>query len=532
MLKVLLKKQMMEIYRIYFYDAKKNTARSKTSVILRFASFMLLMLAVLGGMFTALSLALCAPMAAAGMDWMYFALMGLLAILLGIFGSVFNTYAGLYLAKDNDLLLSMPIPVNAIMASRLLSVYLMGLMYAGIELLPAIIVYWVTVSAGIRVVAGSLLFFFMISIFVLTLSCALGWVVARISLKLKNKSMISVLVSLLFFALYYFCCYKAQTVIAELIANAALYGEAIKDSAYPIYVFGNAALGSTDAAACVSAVVLLLFGAMWMVLSRSFLRVATASGKTEHKKYREGRIRTGSADAALLEKEFSHFLSSPTYMLNCGMATLLLPVFGIMLLIRGQEILSAFMPLLDDYADGVPLLFGAVLCLIASLNDTAAPSVSLEGRSLWQLQSLPIRPWQALRAKLLLQVIITAIPLLIAGICTAITIKCGAVETVLLILMPQCTALLLALFGLTMSVKLPNFTWTSEIKPIKQSAGVAGAIFGGMLYAMAMIICYILFGHSMGSVPYMAVCTLLSLLLSAVLYLWLKKKGSALFAAL
>lgn len=61
------------------------------------------------------------------MDWLYFALMGLLAILLGSFGSVFNTYSGLYLAKDNDLLLSMPIPVNAIMGARLLSVYLLGL---------------------------------------------------------------------------------------------------------------------------------------------------------------------------------------------------------------------------------------------------------------------------------------------------------------------------------------------------------------------------------------------------------------------
>ena len=61
------------------------------------------------------------------MGWLYFALMGLLAVLLGAFGSVFNTYSGLYLAKDNDLLLSMPIPVNTLMASRLLSVYLMGL---------------------------------------------------------------------------------------------------------------------------------------------------------------------------------------------------------------------------------------------------------------------------------------------------------------------------------------------------------------------------------------------------------------------
>lgn len=51
---------------------------------------------------------------------MYFAMMGLLASFFGVFGSVFNTYAGLYLAKDNDLLLSMPIPIRTILCARLL----------------------------------------------------------------------------------------------------------------------------------------------------------------------------------------------------------------------------------------------------------------------------------------------------------------------------------------------------------------------------------------------------------------------------
>ena len=114
MLKILLKKQMAEIFRSYFYDAKKNKARSKAAVAAYIVLFVVIMLGVLGGMFTLLALSMSAPMAAAGMDWLYFALMGLLAILLGSFGSVFNTYSGLYLAKDNDLLLSMPIPVNAI----------------------------------------------------------------------------------------------------------------------------------------------------------------------------------------------------------------------------------------------------------------------------------------------------------------------------------------------------------------------------------------------------------------------------------
>ena len=175
MLKVLLKKQMTEIFRSYFYDPKKNRARSKGATLAYILLFIVLMVGLLGGMFSYLSYSVCGAMAAAGMDWLYFAIMGLLSILLGAFGSVFNTYSGLYLAKDNDLLLSMPIPVKVIMTARLLGVYLMGLMYSGVVILPAVIVYWVMVSASAGVIFGSLLLLLLVSIFVLTLSAALGW---------------------------------------------------------------------------------------------------------------------------------------------------------------------------------------------------------------------------------------------------------------------------------------------------------------------------------------------------------------------
>lgn len=127
MLKLLLKKQLLEIFSSYFYDAKKNKVRSKVSTVMYFLFFALLFFGILGGMFTFLAGKLCAPLAPANLGWFYFALMGLIAVLLGTFGSIFNTYAGLYLPKDNDLLLSLPIPVSALVASRLFSVYLMVL---------------------------------------------------------------------------------------------------------------------------------------------------------------------------------------------------------------------------------------------------------------------------------------------------------------------------------------------------------------------------------------------------------------------
>lgn len=65
MLKLLLKKQLTEIFRNYFYDPKKNRARSKAGIIGYILLFVAIMGGMLGGMFTALSLVLCAPLSAA-----------------------------------------------------------------------------------------------------------------------------------------------------------------------------------------------------------------------------------------------------------------------------------------------------------------------------------------------------------------------------------------------------------------------------------------------------------------------------------
>ena len=154
MLGILIKKQLMEIFRGYFYDTKKNKARSKWATIGLIVLFAILMIGLLGGMFFGLAYSLCEPLCAFGLDWLYFALMGLVAIVLGIFGGVFTTFTGLYLAKDNDLLLSMPIPVRTIVAGRLVTVYLLGLMYSGVVTVPAVIVYWMTVKPGAAQIIG------------------------------------------------------------------------------------------------------------------------------------------------------------------------------------------------------------------------------------------------------------------------------------------------------------------------------------------------------------------------------------------
>ena len=121
--------------------------------------------------------------------------------------------------------------------------------------------------------------------------------------------------------------------------------------------------------------------------------------------------------------------------------------------------------------------------MVAAMNDMAAPSVSLEGRNLWLAQSLPILPWQALRAKLSVQLALTGIPALFCCVCLQIVCPASPVERVLLMLVPLLYVLLSALFGLFLGVKMPNLTWTNELVPIKQSASVMIALLVALQWA-------------------------------------------------
>lgn len=532
MLKVLLRKQLLEIFKSYFYDAKKNRARSKGAIAAYLIVFAFLMVVILGGIFSVMSYFVCAPTVAAGVDWLYFDIMGIVAIFLGAFGSVFNTYSGLYLAKDNDLLLSMPIPVRVIMTARLLAVYLMGLMYSGAVAIPAVIVYFFVAPFRISALVGSLLFVFLISVFVLTLSVALGWVVAKISLKLKNKSFITVIVSLVFIVAYYVVYFKAQDLISALSANALMYGEKIKGAAYPIYLFGRVATGDWLAMLAVSAVILALFGLMWWLISRSFLKIATSTGAVAKRRYIGGADRQRSVGAALLGKEFSRFTSSANYMLNCGLGVLLLFAFGVAALIKGGTVAS-YLELIFEGLDGCPLILAvAVICAIASMNDMVVPSVSLEGKSLWLLQSLPVKPWSVIKAKLSVQLILTGIPALFAIACAALVFPAALPELILAVLAVALNVLLMALFGSFLGLKMPNLTWTDETTPIKQSISVMIAMFGGFLTSMALAVGYFVLGGLIGPAIYLAIVDVLAAGLSGLLWLWLKNKGAKAFASL
>lgn len=531
MMKALLKKQMLEAFSWLYFDRKKGSQRNKSGILLYTALYCVLF-GILGVVFYQMANALGGSLCGIGFGWLYFSMVSLVAVVLGVFGSIFNTYASLYQAKDNDLLLSMPIPAHKILTMRLTGVYAMGLLYELIVMIPAIIVWFRLSRVTVLSVVFSLLICLVLSVFVLTLSCILGWVVALVSSRVKNKSFVTVLLSLGFIAGYYYVYFKAYDILMHLVANAENIAGQIKSVVFPVYHLGLAAEGNPLSMLIFTATVALFFAVVYFVLSRSFTRLATTNRGEKKKAAGPVRIQAGNVDKALLQKEFKRFTGSANYMMNCGLGVLFMLLAAVMLIIKAKAVRELVTAFGEGAGEVIPPLLTAALCMILSMNDMTAPSISLEGKSLWILHSLPVSPWRVLKAKLRMHLILT-VP--VALLLTAVAVAIINPPAAFWVVMPVTVGLFVlftALFGLFLNLKAPNLNWTNEIVPIKQSMSVTVALFGGWGIVIVLSGAYLLLMQWLSPVVYLGVVGVLLLSADIGLFFWLKRKGTKIFSSL
>ncbi len=530
MLKALIKKQMLELAAWFFQDRNTGKNRSKLGII-AYGALALFIVLSFGIMFFMMGKALCAPLVGLGLDWLYVAIINLMAILMGVFGSVFNTFTSLYQAKDNELLLSLPIKPSRILAVRLFGVWFWGMLYTVLVFLPAMVVYWMETGWSVAVILAGIATVLILSVFVLVISCVLGYLVAKVNSRMKHKSIVTVVLSLAFIVVFLAVFYNVYDLLQKFLVNAVMVGEQVKGAIYPMYLVGCAGAGDWLAILPVAVCVLALGVVMWMVLSRSFLKLATTKSETARREYKEMAYRSKSVAGALFGKELKRFTSSANYMLNCGLGTLMLTIAAILALVKGDYVreLLGQIPGLEGI---MGLMAAASVCMMASMNDITAPSVSLEGKTIWLAQSLPVSAWQVLKAKLSVHVVVTGIPALICSLCAAVAFRLKLAEALMMTFIVILFVVLTAAMGLVINLKLPNLTWTNEIAVIKQSFGIVLAMMGSWGIVLAFGGLYFLFGRELAAEVFLAICAAILAGCAALLLTWLKKKGAAVFARL
>ena len=148
----------------------------------------------------------------------------------------------------------------------------------------------------------------------------------------------------------------------------------------------------------------------------------------------------------------------------------------------------------------------------------SASSVSMEGKNLWILKSLPVDHKDMMNAKLLFNLIVVAPFYAVSEIVLLFTVRTTLPGRLWLILAPAAMIVFSVTFGLFMNLKFPRFDWENAMEVVKQSAA-AGlsmlALFAALLPGIALML-----------IPgnYVDVTCLLSIVLISTAALGLYKK--------
>ena len=493
MLKVLLKNRLEALLSVLTGASRTKKAQSKGKLV-SFAALMILSLVSIGTLFSRIFEALGPAFRWAGLGWLYFALAAVITFGLMLVGNVFVAKSQLYEAKDNDLLLSMPIKPIHILLSRLFLLLVLAEVLALPVVIPAIL-YWPGSMGVPGWVALILSFFVILPLLNLVVSSLLGWLIHLVSARARNKSLITLVISLAFLGAYMYFSFRMNSMLTSLVENHEGLEKSLGAVAPLVWIGKAVTAGELLPLLLLLAASLALGVLALLLLSRTFIRTATARGTGAKKRYVERTARAHSPRAALLIQELRRLWGLPAYLLNGGLGVFFVVLAAVALLVKGKALTG-----MPEWPYIAPLL--------------------------------PVSSWDILQAKLRLHLLLAVPALLLCSTVMALVLGYKGLTLVLLFALPLAYALFSALLGLFENLRHPNFNWVNETQAVKSGASVMITMFVGMGMAALPVLVYALLGDylSMEAVGFGMLGLLL--VLCALLYLWLRKKGTRIFDAL
>lgn len=432
--------------------------------------------------------------------------------------------AQLYDSADNQLLFAMPIPVGYILISRLSVVMIVDYMIDAFMLVPAAAV--TVMYSGVPAVTVMLFsfLFFLLPVFSAAVSMLAAAGIEWCKIKFKNDG-----IAVLVLAAVTGCLAVVLLKFYYVILTSE-NGSMDTSAFWYISVFlplGKAVIRQnviviiSAAAACV-----LVFAGSFALVSRTMLYMVVHRRKRQRtrKELKHSR-RHRSTKHALLVKEWRMFWSNPAIFFHTCAGYILLFIVTVILMIKGDLFIALYNEQLLGFHGlaGLHDLAYMVLIFFTGLNTFSASSITLEGKSFWITQMMPVKRQYILNAKAGISIFIgMPIMLMYCAVCSLqnlMAVKMGVFAFINAVLMAAACSYI----GLFINIKFPVFDWVNVTAAVKQSAAALLSTLVNMLVEVIVIGVYIWL--SVMPLGYGMKCAAVTVLLAAVMVFlyWLEK---------
>ncbi|MEK5417545.1 MULTISPECIES: hypothetical protein [unclassified Paenibacillus] len=461
------------------------------------------------------------------------AIMMAVTCLIGFFTTIYKASGVLFGSKDYDLVMSLPIKTSHIVASRVVQLYVLNILFSLMVMVPAGVVYAIKVNPAVVYYLFFMITLLFIPLVPIIAATIIGTLISWISSRFKGSRLISLILTFAVIIVIILGSSQMNGNDPQLLADMSTQIADQIFNLYPLTVMYVDAVCSYQVAPLLLfiGISLLSFMLFTLILGSKYKAIHTGLTTSYSKnKYQMRSLAVSSPLYTLYKKELRRYFSSSIYVLNTSIGMVMLLVMAITLLFVSSEQLGKIIeiPELSNYLSRLAPLF---VSLFVALSCTTSSSISLEGNHIWILKSAPVPTKTILLSKITVNLTITVPIVIVSSVLLMISLGTGWMESLLLLIIPVLYACFTAMVGVIVNLKLPKLEWTNEVSVIKQSASVLVAMIIGFISLLIPFGFSFLLSDLNGNLVMLGIGVVI-LVACGVMYRYIQSTGEFLFRAL
>ena len=439
------------------------------------------------------------------------ALMLTMAAVLGAVTTLTKAGTVLFSAASIDQLLTLPLPRRTVILSRIFSLYYEELLINAGVVLSAGVCCQIRMGEHLSAAFWPVLILtvFLAPLIPLGVGGLVGLFISMLTARMKKKNIFTILFSLLFLAAVMVFSFSTGTLFENMSAVAEGMTARIFALYPPSRLFVAGLSGNVGAFLLFALVSLVSMAALCLAAVKGFSFFYGAINATAAARaFRMGRQKQTGLLLTLCKKELKQKLNTPIWVLNTDMGTLMAILMTVALIVTGREPVMEVLEEVFDRGHQAGLIFSLVIATVQCMSLTATASVSMEGKGLWLIKSLPVKADTWLRSKLLVSMLPPAAGGLLCGFALTIAWGLPAWNLPMTFGLSLLFAWAFSVVELALGLKFARFDWENPAEVVKQGGGVI----------LSMLITFLVIGGAVALVIFLGYlgALVLCLLLVAV----------------
>lgn len=421
---------------------------------------------------------------------------GLIVLIFGIFYII----GTLFLAKDTEFLASLPLSQGSVFMTKFAMVLLGEYPFAFFLMLPPVIIYGIGTQKGVIYYILAIICTLLLPFLPLVISAFLALLLMNIVSRSKRRDMITIIGSIIMMVLFiggqnYLMSRMPENredfLMALLQSSDAIIefmGRAFPPSIWITKVLSSGGVDSAWNLLFLVTATIAAFLAVYLLASFIYQRGATAQletrpapGKTKLTYRRSSQVFT------IFKNELLIILRTPIYALNSLVVVFMAPLLLAIPFFGGNfsndsDLQFIFQFLGNNDSQAILMLVSAgIITLLVMINPAVSTTFSREGKNIWVLKTIPVKPVVQVYGKLLAGYSISFVATLVTIVIAIFLFKINVLTAIMILILCSLALVPVSSIGLYIDLIRPKLQWNNPQEAIKQNMNAMLAMLIGFL---------------------------------------------------